>query len=319
MRSRVSVVIVSFNCKPDLKECLNSLQDQNEDIEVIIVDNNSHDGTREMLENDFKDWSSLKTIYNNFNNGFSNANNQAIPVCEGNYILFLNPDCIVKPDTISTMVSYLDSHPDVGVISPKIVYENKSLQMSFGKFPDLTYMAIAYLLPTYKRLRIPIILRYLNAEWALHQEKEVDWVSAACMMIPKTLALQLGGFDSNIFVSFADSPELCRRVKGEGFKVIYFPQIEITHKQGKSLTDQIRPQILLYAYQGYLYYFKKYKGFFSTIVVRGIYFLASLEKSIVTGLLSLFKPRQYLAIFKAHLNATLRIWFLPISWRKIEK
>lgn len=316
MSAKVSVVIVSFNCKNDLRECLESLQIQNENIEIIVIDNASRDGTREMLKTEFQNWANLKTIFNDSNLGLTRANNQAIPYCSGEYILFLNPDTILKPDTIKHLASYLDSHPNVGVIGPKILFETGALQYSFGSFPTLLSMALMQLFPSYKYRRIPLIHRYLHIEWASNGPKEVDWVSAACMMIRKDLIVQLGGFDENIFLSYADSPEICRRVKKMGYLVIYYPKIEIIHKQGKSITNDVRLPVLLYAHQGWLYYFRKYHGIISTIILRIIFSLSSIEKALVAFLLSLANPEKYWPIFKSHFVAAFKIWSLSIPIKR---
>jgi len=322
--TKVSVVIVSFNCKNDLKECLKSLQAQDELIEVIIIDNASCDGTYEMLRTEFQNSFKFKImyIYNNSNVGLSRANNQAISFCSGKYILFLNPDTILKSNIIRTLGSYLDNHPDVGVIGPKILFEDGTPQRSFGSFPSLFFMAISHLLPSYRYLYQYLgrlfACKTVNQRDALPKERDVDWVSAACMMIRKDLALQLGGFDENIFLSYADSPEICRRVKQMGYRVVYYPETEIVHKQGKSITDNIRLPVLLYAHQGWLYYFKKYHGITSTIILRSIFFLSSLEKAVTACLLSLVKPSQYWPIFKAHFLAMFKILSLSIPKKKTQ-
>jgi len=305
----VSIIIVSFNVKDLLRECLKSLRHESIPFEVFVVDNASQDGTLTMLKTEFGDWSALIIIANDENFGFAKANNQAIPRCLGKYILFLNPDTIVKPGAITALANYLDTHPDVGVVGPRVTYEDGSLQLSCGTRPTL----LGTIFDSFQLYKLSprIFGRNRYGEWDHHsQQRDVGWVSGACLMIRKDLAVLLGGFDENFFFT-AEDVDLCYRVLQKGYRVVYYPNAEIIHLEAQS-SHKVRPMILLKAYQSKLYFYRKHRGKSSAIVLRGIFSLSSLAKAAFAGVACLIKPKEYCSIFRAHFGAMFKVWTLPI-------
>jgi len=304
----VSVIIVSFNVKELLRQCLNSLRKEQTLMEIFVVDNASQDGTIEMLKSEFSDWRALNIITNEVNIGFSRANNQAISKCSGRYILFLNPDTIILPGAITALVEYLETHIDVGIVGPRLIYSDGSLQLSCGTRPYLLGTIFdSFML--YK-LSPRLFGRNRYMEWEHNEERDVGWVSGACLMIRKELALSLKGFDENFFFTGEDV-DLCLRVWQRGYRVVYYPKVAIIHLEGQS-SRKNRTQIILKAYQSKLYFYRKYKGKLTVIFLRGVFFLSSLVKTIFACIIGSVKPDPYCSIFRAHLNAIFKIWVLNI-------
>jgi GT2 family glycosyltransferase len=311
----ISVIVVSFNTKDVLRECLNSLRKVTIPLEIFIVDNTSQDGTLEMLKGEFAGWSALSIIYNDKNVGFTRASNQPISACAGRYILFLNPDTIIRPGGIATMAAYLDSHEDVGVVGPKLVYEDSSLQASCGPVWSLLHTILWHMLP-YKFAEF-VFVRCRYEAWARQGPRDVGWVLGACLMIRRILALELGGFDENFFLSAQDAADLCIRVLQKGYRIVYYPNVEIIHLGGMSYKDtnaDARALALLRVYQGHLYYHKKHHGAISAIILRVMFFLLALAKGMIAGVLaSSGRSERYRIVFRTHLAAARRMFTLPIS------
>jgi len=301
----ISVIIVSFNSKDDLRNCLNSLLSEQVSMEIWVVDNASSDGTQQMLQTEFRDIA-IKVICNSKNIGFAPACNQPLSLCAGRYILFLNPDTIVKPGSIRLMVDLLDSDPSIGVVGPRLMYPDGSHQYSYGPDWSILQIILWHVIPL--RLR-----EYLQAFWLKksrrwYTAREVDWVSGACLAIRRDLALKLGGFDSKIFLSLADCGDLCLRARKMGYRVMFYPKAEVIHLSGQSYKSaEARPDALFRAYQGFLYYSKKHHGQVSVILLRMLFALISFLKAIGGGLMSLFQRDPYRAKARAHLIVALKL------------
>jgi len=304
---RISIIIVSFNTKDALKECLNRLRKVEVPIEVFVVDNNSKDGTCDMLRNDFGEWPALKVIYNKNNVGFTRASNQPIPLCSGEYVLFLNPDTIVKPGTLEELAAFLDVHPDVGIVGPKLVYNDGTLQISCGRSWELSHIILWHLLP----VRISqSIFRRSCARWARYEQKNVRWILGACLMTRRELLLEIGGFDENFFLSADDAADLCLRFIKKGYRVIYYPKAEVVHLGGVSY-KHIRAFALLNVYRGHIYFVKKYYGVVHASMLKVMLSLLSIVKGLSALIMGAFNA-QYRLLGKVHLETALKTLIMSI-------
>lgn len=308
MKPVVSIIIVSFNVKNLLRDCLNSLHQVTVPFEVFVVDNASKDDTLAMLKTEFQSWSALTVIANNENKGFAGANNQAIPKCSGKYILFLNPDTIVKPRAISALTNYLDTHPDVGVVGPRITYGDGSLQFSCGTKPTL----LGTIFDSFKLYKLSprIFGRNRYREWDYNQIRDVGWVSGACLMIRKDLAVSLGGFDENFFF-YNEDVDLCIRAHNRGYRAVYYPNAMIIHLKGQS-SRKVRAMILLKGYQSKLYFYRKHRGQFSVAILKGVFSLSSFAKAVFACIAALINSQEYCPIFRAHFIAVFKVWVLSV-------
>ena len=241
----LSVIIVSLNTKDLTKQTIDSALIAMENIggEIIVVDNNSNDGSIEMIQ---KYGSKVKLVENRRNLGFGSANDRGAKHAKGKYLMFLNSDTIVPKNTFSEIIKFLDQNEEVGLLSPKLVNNDKdhSLQLgSFGKFS--TPWRILF---RSSRKQPP-----LNSKGSF---TKVDWVSGAAMVIRHNLFTELKGFDENIFLYFEDE-DLCRRANSYDFDTVVLNNSEIVHLNGQSTNSKKRTN---YYDQSQDYFIDKYFG-----------------------------------------------------------
>ncbi len=231
---RISVIIVNYNVKYFLEVCLHSVLRAANGIavEVIVVDNNSKDGSNEMIKQHF---SSVILIENKDNRGFGKANNQGVTIAKGEYILFLNPDTVMPEDFFAKMLAYMDAHPQAGSIGPKLL-DGRGQFAPDGKksFPSLS-VAI------FKTTGINKIFSkspYFNKYYAVHigdnETAAVDVLSGCCMMMRASLLPKIGGaFDEDYFM-YCEDVDLSYRIQKAGYQNIYYPETSLIHYKGES-------------------------------------------------------------------------------------
>ncbi|MBL7141605.1 glycosyltransferase family 2 protein [Patescibacteria group bacterium] len=245
----LSIIILNYNHKNLLKNCLKSLKEAGIklDYQIIITDNNSNDNSQEFLSqikisarsgfaSGEKD-PDLKVILNNRNLGYAQANNQAIKMAHGKYVLILNPDVVVLPNSIERLIKYLQKNKKVGVVGPQLLNPNKTIQYSCYRFPKLITPAVrrTFLgkLPGFKRE----LERYLMLGFDHQQTREVDWLIGACLMIKKEVLEEVGYFDERYFLYFEDV-DLAKKVWQAGYKVVYVPKAQMIHFHRRLSADR---------------------------------------------------------------------------------
>jgi GT2 family glycosyltransferase len=247
MKLLLSVIIVSFNTRDLLKQCLESLEEESERVkeqEIIIVDNGSTDGSvdylrdleRKKFRNQEKKKSkslnvsnslSLKVIFNQRNLGFAKAVNQAIKQSKGEYLLLLNSDIIVKPKAMEKMVEFASKHSEAGVVGGRLLNPDGSVQGSCFYLPTIGRVFREFWL---KQKKISVTQKYAPLAT---KPVEVEAVMGAVFLIPRRILSKVGFFDERYFMYFEDL-DYCRRVKKAGFRVYYLPTAEFIHKHGAS-------------------------------------------------------------------------------------
>jgi GT2 family glycosyltransferase len=237
----ISIIIVSWQVRDDLRACLQSLQ-QNAEVapEIIVVDNASGDGTVEMVRAAFPE---VQLLANDANHGFAAANNQGLQVARGQFVLLLNPDTLVPPGALAMLLDFGRQHPEAGVIGPRLLNSDGSLQPSCRKFPTVAaalfrHTLLGRLFPNAHWMR-----EYLMCDWGHDAPREVDWVSGACMMISRRALEQVGLLDEGFYWGSEDV-DYCFRLHQAGLKVLYTPQPAITHAIGRSTDRVIIPTII---------------------------------------------------------------------------
>ncbi len=229
----LSILIVNYNVKEFLQNLLESLLKATADIssEIIIVDNASDDGSVETIRTKYP---RVKLIANEVNQGFGVANNQALEIAKGEFILFINPDTIVKEDTITRMISFFKSNPEAGLAGCKVLNPDGSIQLacrrSFpGPWTSFTKVTgLSSLFPNSK-----IFARYNLTYLDENQTYEVDAVSGSFMMMRMEVYEKIGGFDSQFFM-YGEDLDLCYRTQQAGYKIFYVHETEIIHYKGES-------------------------------------------------------------------------------------
>jgi len=250
----LSIIIVSFNTKKLLKECLKSLvtsyQSLVTDHEIIVVDNASEDGSPEMVEEFAKKYlrkPTITLIANQSNLGFAQANNQGIKKTKGKYLFLLNPDTRVKPGSLEKLIQFVRKYPEVGIVGAKLINPDGSVQPSVYHFPTLRRAIKEYWLDK----------KGVYEKYSPKGKKaiEVEAVTGAAMFIPRKTIEKIGFLDEKYFMYFEDL-DYCQRVKQAGLKVYYLPEAEILHHHGKSAA-KAGPK----AYQYLIQSSKTYNGF----------------------------------------------------------
>jgi len=230
---KLSIVIVNYNVKYFLEQCLHSVQKacQGLEAEILVTDNNSVDGSVKMVKEKFPD---VILIENKDNKGFSKANNQAIRKSAGQYVLLLNPDTIVEDDTLHKVVQFMDEHPDAGGLGVKMI-DGKGKFLPESKrglpSPSVAFFKIFGLSSLFPKSRIfgKYHLGYLDMD----KTHSVDILAGAFMLLRKSLLNEIGLLDESFFM-YGEDVDLSYRITLAGYKNYYYPEARIIHYKGES-------------------------------------------------------------------------------------
>lgn len=235
-RPAVSVLIVSHNCAAELRRCLESLDAERASVplEVIVVDNASQDETVAVVIRRFP-W--VRLIANLENVGFARASNHAMSLARGDLLLFLNPDTRVPPGTIAAVMRELDSRADVGMLSCKLVRPDGSFDHACKRgFPTVASTLYYFLGLSRLAPRSPRFAQYTAGPLDVDDAGLVDAVSGAFMLVRRQAADDVGPLDERFWL-YAEDLDWCRRFWTHGWKILYWPGVEITHVKGASSGD----------------------------------------------------------------------------------
>lgn len=246
----ISVIIVSFNTKEFLENCLRSIKMYTKGIsyEVIVVDNGSSDSTIEKLKNK-QSLTSLKSlklkttsenvklIFNKNNIGFARANNQGIKEAKGRYVLLLNQDTQLVENSLLKMIEWIDKHQEVGIVSCKLINTDKSTQATGGSFPTLGRVFLwASFLDDLPFVGSIFGSYHPHADRYFDNEHEQDWVTGAFMLIKRKVLDGVGYLDEDYFM-YGEDVEYCLRAKKDGWQVWYTSTTQIIHF-GSRMTER---------------------------------------------------------------------------------
>lgn len=264
----VSVIIVNWNVKPLLRQCLASLRkQQGVDFEVLVVDNASSDGSVEMVTEEFPEYT---LIASNTNLGFAAANNMAIEHANGDFVLLLNPDTeLIDTHTLAKLVRYMKERPHVGIVGPRLLNPDRTLQRSIRRFPTfvsqvLIMLKLHHIFPRLKSLR-----EYFAADIDHMTGRTVDQVMGACFMIRGDVLCTIGNLDERFFIWF-EEVDYCKRAIDAGFQVCYTPHIEVVHHGGESFDKVFGPTKQQYFNTSLRKYFRKHHGRVSAALLSAL-------------------------------------------------
>ncbi len=268
-------MVVTFNGREFTPRCLESIPAT---AETIVVDNDSKDGTADEVASRFP---KATLIRNDVNRGFAAAVNQGIAASRGRYVCLLNPDARLSSDALSTLVTYLDGHPDVGIAAPQLLHEDGRRQNSFDNLPSF---ATVFLNKSLLRLFLPG--RYPSKNQEFTEPRDVESVIGACMMVRRSLIDTIGGLDESYFL-FLEETDWCLRAWRAGSRVAFVPAAKVVHLQGKS-REKVR-------FRGRIEYVRSLFTFFrknrlSSPFVRALYPLKSLLE-VILGIFGLVTSR----------------------------
>jgi len=237
-RTRLAILIVSYNTRQLLRRCLQSLQafPPSCPFEVLVLDNASRDGSMSMLQQEFP-W--VRVHANRHNLGYSAGVNQGLEGTGSDYVLVLNPDIVVRAGAIDCLLEFMDAHPEAGVCGAKLVNTDGTLQHSCRTFYTprtllLRRTFLGRLFPNSGVLRAHLMLDYDHRE-----PRVVDWVIGACMMVRRSAIDAVGGMDERFFLYFEDV-DWCYRMSRQGWSVHYLPQAEMVHEHRR---DSAKPRL----------------------------------------------------------------------------
>jgi GT2 family glycosyltransferase len=270
----LSVIIVSFNVREFLKPCLISVikASENIDCEIFVVDNNSTDDSCDMIEREFPE---VVLIRNKINAGFSVANNQAINLARGRFILLLNPDTLISEDTFSKCINFMNEHPDAGATGVRMINgEGRFLPESKRNIPtpDAAFFKIfglSYLFPK---------SRFLNKYYTSDNEGSktcmAEIISGAFMFIRREALTRTGLLDEDFFM-YGEDIDLSYRLLQAGYNNYYFPETQIIHFKGKS-TGKEQFTDILHFYNAMRIYVRKRSAegkfkFVQCLIIPAIY------------------------------------------------
>jgi GT2 family glycosyltransferase len=275
----LTVVIVNYNVQYFLDQCLKSVfrSGNTLEMEVIVVDNNSVDGSQEMIREKYP---RVILIANQENSGFSKANNQAIRIAKGRYVLLLNPDTVVEDDTLTKVVRFMDKHPDAGGLGVKML-DGQGQFLPESKrglpTPDVAFFKIFGLAKLFPKSRTfgKYHLGYLDPE----QTHEVEVLSGAFMLLRKEALEKTGYLDEDFFM-YGEDIDLSYRITQAGYKNYYFPETRIIHYKGES-TKKSSVNYVLVFYNAMIIFARKHFSkqnawLFSLLINLAVYFRAGL-------------------------------------------
>jgi len=231
----ISIVILNYKMKGLVKNCLKSILESKISVpyEIIVVDNDSCDGVGAMIKEKF---SAVKFIQTGNNLGMGAGNNAGIRAASGRYVLIMNPDIFVYADSIQSMYDYIKVRSDVGLVAPRLLNPDQSLQYS-------CYRWYNYLTPLYRRTFLgrfnfaqKDIARFLMQDWDHATTREVDWIQGSCWLVPKKVFDEVGVFDEDFFMYFEDT-DLCHRIHNAKYKIVYLATSEVLHLHRRQSAD----------------------------------------------------------------------------------
>ena len=306
----ISIIIISYNTKALLKQCIESFK-KNEDIpfEIIVVDNASKDGSVDMVRRNYPD---IKIIENSANIGFAKANNIGIRMSEGNYICLANSDTIVKNDTLISLYNRMKDNKDVGIIGPKLLNIDGTLQLSCKSFPSLWIFTKKAL---FLHRLFPKSLFWSEEEMpesSHNAESYVDAIAGAFLFVRKKAIDSVGLLDDRFFF-YGEDIDWCKRFKLSGWRVMYSPNVAIFHIGGaSSINNPIKFYTLLR--KAKCYYLDKHFSKVNRIFTHFIFIFDNVIRILLS--LALFPFNKEKSRFMFHTNFIQMIWTIKFAIKK---
>jgi GT2 family glycosyltransferase len=267
--TKVSIVIVSWNSWEFLPACLDSiLAQKGPSLEIIVVDNNSRDGTPQKLARLYPE---VKMIFNPRNLGYAKACNQGMKESTSEFILLLNPDTVLHPQFLHKTLDFLRANPQMGAVGPQLLDVYGKVQPSCRRFPS--YVTLLWELTGLSRVlpRSRIFGAWRMGDFDFQSTREVDQPMASALLVTRK-AIEKSGLMDERFKMFFNDVDLCFRIKAQGFKIFHLPEAKVTHHLGGS-TSKRKGAMLFYSHLGLFRYLQKHhsKGFkFPVLLVSGI-------------------------------------------------
>ncbi len=256
---KLTTILCNYNTRDALARALESLLATQGDLaaEIIVVDNASRDGSADMVRQRFP---AVNVIESGANRWFSGGNNLGLRAAQGEYALILNPDTILPPGALARLVAYLDEHPAVGAVTPRMTFADGTLQRTCSRFPAygdalLSYTFLGVLFPRWRERR----RRAMWYEgWERDSTRAIEVAPGSCLMARRAILAQIGSFDERLKLFFTDD-DLCRRIVGTGAAIHFVAEATIVHDEHASLSQV--PRLTQHVYWAdLLTYTRKHHG-----------------------------------------------------------
>lgn len=271
----ISIVIVNWNTKDLLRDCLKSVYQTVKDVkfEVIVVDNASNDGSVAMVTEEFTD---VVIIENSENRGFGAANNQAFAVMKGRYALLLNTDAVLTENAVHELFTFMENHEEAAMAGGQLLDRDGSRQNSIANFPTIFTLLfnisfLEYLFPR----------KYPSKRYKHEKPLAVESVIGACVMVRKKAMDEVGVFDERYFFFFEET-DWALQMRVAGWRVYHVPSAMIYHLQGKSIGTNIRSRIEFY--RSRYRFFAKWRGRVYYIAIRSIIYVRLIINWVLTSI-----------------------------------
>lgn len=262
-QQKITIILVTRNSKSVLFDCLKSLDNNDvitssKNAEWIIVDNASSDGS---IDEAIKLYPNIKLIKNNDNLGFAKACNQGIKISISDYLLFINTDTEIQENAISKLYDCISNNADIGVVGPRLIRKNGTIQKSV--YPEATL---------FTEIFKPLVKLYVSLKenfYSLKQANVVQSLRGACFILNKQVMQNVGNFDERYFF-YLEETDLFRRIRLSGKKICYLPNSQVYHYGGLGSDDKITFDKKKIYNQSLLKYFAKNRNKFENFIIKKI-------------------------------------------------
>jgi hypothetical protein len=313
----ISVCIANLNQCALLRQCLTSLYEHAEglELEVFVIDNASVDGSVDMVRTEFP---AVKLILNQENRGYAAANNQAILQSRGRYVLVINNDVVLYPDALQRMVAFMDEHPRTGLVGPKVLNPDGTLQPSCSRLPGPWGLVprVLYLDKLFpdNRWTGTLFMSY----WDYDTRREVDMVMGCCMLVRRAAIEQVGLMDERFFF-YAEEADWCYRIRDAGWAIYFLPEARFVHYGGQS-TQDVALEMHVQHFRSRLRFFEKHHGRGGYRIARGLSVVQVGLRLLYHGLARLWPapPRRERARKKWSLYWPTFLWLVRAPHERCE-
>jgi hypothetical protein len=294
----VSVVVVSWNTRELLRQCLQSIADEpgveivaagaqprgagSLAAEIIVVDNASDDGSVQMVQAEFPQ---AYVIANHHNAGFAAANNQAMAQARGRVLFLLNPDAYLLPGALTGLVRFLCGHPEAAVAGPNVLNPDGSWQAAAFRFATLWDLFCEAVFLSVLWPRSPLFARKDLGGFQRDAVREVDWVQGCALAVRREVWDAVGPFDEGYWM-YVEELDWCRRAKGMGYRIFFTPDAQVAH-YGKRSVARARASVLPLGFRSHFRYYRKFDGRAKELAVRLIALLQMGLRAVISGVMIL--------------------------------
>ena len=283
---KLSIIIVNWNTGDLLDECLQSVSDNlsvwpAQDSETVVVDNASEDNSIALARSKHT-W--VHFVENRENVGFARANNRALAMCSGQYLVLLNPDTKVLPHALDTLISFMDAHPEVGACGPLLLNADCTLQPSVHPMltPGREFWRLIFLDRVWPRAHYPL------ERWGQDKVRSVEVIKGACLLLRREALEQVGYLDDRYFI-YTEEMDLCYRLLKANWQLAWVPKARVIH-YGEVSSRQMAEKMYVQLYRSKVQFHRKFGGTWRAAYSRFLLFLAYTPRWVFVALGRFFFP-----------------------------